>query len=903
MLYYCYCIQPVYEAMNRSQFFFLLLVFFVSCLKEKREADLIRPDENRFIKNVLEENLREPMELAISNDGNVFWIERYGAVYRYEKTTAKVHLVGKLNVFAGNNDGLLGIALDPQFDTNHNLYLYYSPQGDIPKQHLSRFTIKGNKLDQHSEKIILEIPTQRELCCHSAGSLAFGPNGDLYIAVGDNTNPWEQEGYSPLDERPGRSYFDAQRTSANTNDLRGKILRIHPNTDGSYSIPEGNLFPSDGTKGKAEVYVMGVRNPFRMYVDPFKGTLYFGDIGPDGNVAGPKGPAANDEINVTDKAANFGWPYFVGDNKAYPKIDFASGSIGVTNDPANPVNLSPNNTGEKNLPPAQKAFIWYDGEESKIFPVMGKGGRSIMAGPVYHYDDASSSQEKFPEYYDGTLFIYEWMRNWIKVVHVDDTGNLKKMESFMEGTEFSSPIDMSFGKDGSLYILEYGSGWYSNNKDAKLSKITFNAGNRPPMAHIQANVSAGKAPLHVSFSSSGTIDYDGDKLKYEWYPDSTSSTSISSDSIASYVYKQPGIYKAILKVTDPEGEISRSSAEIIVGNTPPEISISKDGNQMFFWKNEKIKYEVHVEDKEDGSLRLGSIKPENVNVFLDYSLNNDNLSPLLTTHKQMEIHPGKMLMDKSDCKSCHQSNKASVGPSYSEIAAKYNGDAHAPEKLADKIIAGGGGVWNRKFVMIAHPDLTKNAALEIVRYIMTFDKNISKKIPVKGIADFKIDNDNEEGIFILSASYTDKGGENVKPISKRASLFLRSPTIQAENYSAANLLKVMGEIEDGDKRFLSQIVNGSNAVFNDLDLTDVGAIAFNISTISETVSIEVRANDEVLGNINVPKTKDLNTWSVVTVPIKNVTGKRNISVVIRAQITEKNILQIDWLKLEKRKRS
>jgi cytochrome c len=260
-----------------------------------------------------------------------------------------------------------------------------------------------------------------------------------------------------------------------------------------------------------------------------------------------------------------------------------------------------------------------------------------------------------------------------------------------------------------------------------------------------------------------------------------------------------------------------------------------------------------------------------------------------------------MLLDKSDCKSCHQINKASVGPSYAEIAAKYKDDAHAPEKLADKIIAGGGGVWNRKFVMIAHPDLTKNAALEIVRYIMTFDKNVSKKIPVKGVADFKIDSRNEDGIFILSATYTDRGGENVKPISKSASLILKNPKIQAENYSAANRLKVVGEVENGDKRFLGNIVNGSNAVFNDLDLTDVGAIAFNVTTISETVSIEVQSNGEILGNINVPKAKDLNRWSVVTVPIKNVAGKRDVNVVIRTKKSEKNILQMDWLKLEKKK--
>jgi hypothetical protein len=65
----------------------------------------------------------------------------------------------------------------------------------------------------------------------------------LYVSTGDNTNPFESDGYGPMDESPGRSPFDAQASSANPNDLRGKILRIHPKDDGTYAIPDGNLFP------------------------------------------------------------------------------------------------------------------------------------------------------------------------------------------------------------------------------------------------------------------------------------------------------------------------------------------------------------------------------------------------------------------------------------------------------------------------------------------------------------------------------------------------------------------------------------------------------------------------------------------------------------------------------------
>src|SRR5690606_15923617 len=127
---------------------------------------------------------------------------------------------------------------------------------------------------------MLEVPLQRT-CYHSAGSLAFGPSGLLFIAVGDNTTPSASQGFSPLDEREGRLCYDAQRSAANTNDLRGKILRIRPEKDGSYRIPEGNLFPKDGSQGRPEIYVMGNRNPFRIAVDQHNGYLYWGEIGPD----------------------------------------------------------------------------------------------------------------------------------------------------------------------------------------------------------------------------------------------------------------------------------------------------------------------------------------------------------------------------------------------------------------------------------------------------------------------------------------------------------------------------------------------------------------------------------------------------------------------------------------------
>ena len=236
--------------------------------------------DTNFEKVVLDGEAENPIDLAVAPDGRVFFIERKGELKVYRPDLGLTRLVGQLAVSTDFDDGLLGIALDPDFVRNNWLYLFYSPHGEVAKQHVSRFELDGDELVLDSEVVLLEIPTQRRECCHSGGALAFGPDGSLYIGVGDNTNPFDSDGFSPLDERPDRRDWDAQRTSANSADLRGKILRGKPQADGSYSIPPGNLFAA-AAGGRPEIYVMGVRNPFRLSVDHKSGWLYWGDVGPD----------------------------------------------------------------------------------------------------------------------------------------------------------------------------------------------------------------------------------------------------------------------------------------------------------------------------------------------------------------------------------------------------------------------------------------------------------------------------------------------------------------------------------------------------------------------------------------------------------------------------------------------
>lgn len=446
-------------------------------------------DADQEVNGVLQDTLKDPMELAVAKDGRVFYAQRDGTVKVWKPATKATVILGRLEVFTGLEDGLLGLALDPNFLKNGWVYLYHSlpettrdANGQKAGENvISRFTVEGDKLSLASEKVLLRVKTQREQCCHSGGSLAFDAHGNLYSSAGDNTNPFASDGYAPIDERPGRSPWDAQKSAANPNDLRGKINRIHPEPDGSYTIPEGNLFPP-GTPGtRPEIYVMGCRNPFRIAIDQKNGYVYWGEVGPDAGGPNPdRGPAGYDEVNQARVAGNFGWPHFIADNRPYRRYDFAAKTFGSPFDPARPVNDSPNNTGAHVLPPAQPAFIYYTYGFSTRFPVVnGGGGRTAMAGPVYYYDPNLNSDRKLPRDYDHSLLIYEWSRNWIIAVHLDPSDHIAKkadgtlaMERFCPHMTFKRPIDMELGADGCLYIMEYGSAW-GNNKDTQLIRIEY----------------------------------------------------------------------------------------------------------------------------------------------------------------------------------------------------------------------------------------------------------------------------------------------------------------------------------------------------------------------------------------------------------------------------------------------
>ncbi|MCF0055894.1 PQQ-dependent sugar dehydrogenase [Dyadobacter sp. CY356] len=869
-----------------------------SQIKGKMIADTSAPDSSRFTQMMLAQGLDEPMEMAILPNLDVVIVERKGAVKLYDAEEKQIKTIAHFNVFSGIEDGLLGVAADPEFDKNHWLYFYYGVGGNKNVSNLERYEMTDGQINMASKKVLLEIPTQRTYCCHSAGYLTFGADGLLYLSTGDNTNAEEIEGHNPTDERPGRRLSDGQGTTANSKDYRGKILRIKPEADGTYSIPDGNLFPKDGSTGYPEIYVMGCRNPFRLSVDPKNNFVYWGDVGPDSNVPAEENFLSYDEINQARKPGFFGYPYFLGNNEGFPKYDFETKKEGPKQDPLHPVNNSPNNTGVKNLPPAQPAMIWYGKGESKRWPMVGKGGASAMAGPVYYRDLYPNAKYKLPAYYDGKLFIYEWIRKWIMAVKLDKNGNYVSMEPFLPHLKVVAPMDMKIAPDGAIYMLAYGTNWFAKNTDAGLIRVEYSEGNRNPMADIQIDKQYGAAPMTVSFSAEKSRDYDpGDKLSFEW---KIGAKKVSGSKVK-HMFTKPGIYDVALTVSDPQGGKGIATVQVKVGNTPPAVSISSTANKSFYWDNTVFDYKINVKDTEDKVIEKSALTAS-----FNYLPFGKDLASVLSgaNHGNIKYAATEKLYASLDCKACHTIDTKSIGPALKEIGKRYAGKEGSDQKLAKKIIKGGSGSWGT-YPMPPHMDLPEKDALEISRYILSLGEQ-KKQLPLNG--SLKLTEhvgQGKEGAYVLLAGYTDKGANGIEPLKGSSHIVLRNPLIEMEDYEEGSANVVIATLNTG---YVSSIwgKNGKYVSFKQIDFTHIKKIKIRLQEQGAGGLIKVRQDNEkgaLIGSLPVSsgQLKDVKTdWKEFVISLKPTTGIHDLYFTFsNPDESQVGLFFLDWVFFEK----
>ncbi|MDA0700568.1 MAG: PQQ-dependent sugar dehydrogenase [bacterium] len=182
---------------------------------------------------------------------------------------------------AGNEEGLLSVAVDPAFATNRHVWAYYSNTGQPRRTVVARFTASTDgTLDPGSELIVLEIA--QPYANHNGGALRFGPDGMLYLGVGD-----------------GGSGGDPQGHGQDLGTLLGTVIRISvagASEVEPYALLDNNPFVGvDGAR--EEIWAYGLRNPWRMSFDPLTGALWQGDVGQN----------RQEEVNRIERGGNYGW--------------------------------------------------------------------------------------------------------------------------------------------------------------------------------------------------------------------------------------------------------------------------------------------------------------------------------------------------------------------------------------------------------------------------------------------------------------------------------------------------------------------------------------------------------------------------------------------------------------------
>jgi glucose/arabinose dehydrogenase len=220
--------------------------------------------------------LTSPTLMEFAPDGRLFVSEQGGDLRVIKDGTLLPTPFVHINVDSRGERGLLGIAFDPNFATNHYVYVYYTVPGTTAHNRVSRFTANGDTAVAGSEVDIFDLDPLSTAQNHNGGSIHFGTDGKLYVSAGENGNP-------------------ANAQSLNT--VLGKILRINP--DGT--IPTDNPFYSATTGNNRAIWALGLRNPFTFAVQPGTGRIFIDDVG-----SSP--PRAREEIDDGIAGSNYGWP-------------------------------------------------------------------------------------------------------------------------------------------------------------------------------------------------------------------------------------------------------------------------------------------------------------------------------------------------------------------------------------------------------------------------------------------------------------------------------------------------------------------------------------------------------------------------------------------------------------------
>jgi glucose/arabinose dehydrogenase/PKD repeat protein len=553
-----------------------------------------------FAEETVVSGLTQPTAVRFSSDGRVFVAEKSGLIKEFDSlsdTTPRVYADLRQRVHDFWDRGLLSIALDPSFPTRsviYALYTYDAPIGGtapVYNDACADPTGAGCKvsgrlsriLPDGSEQVMIEDWCQ-QYPSHSIGSLAFGPDGQLYASGGDGASfNWVDYGQGggilnrcadPPNEGGALRSQDMRTTSDLTADpvtLDGTVIRIDPNTgEGS----AGNPFASSSDANARRIVAYGLRNPFRINFRPGTRELWAGDVGWN------EWEEINTLTDASDAAAeNFGWPCYEGtlrqpgyDNQNLPICETLYGQSNAVTAP----------------------FYRYRHSDQVIPGESCPIGGSAIAGLSFAFYGGGP----YPAEYDGALFFADYTRRCIWAMERGGTTrpSPSNIKGFVGGA--ASPVELQIGPDGNLYYVDIGGG--------TIRRITYTAGaNQPPVAVAKANPASGDIGMTVNFDGSGSSDPNGDPLSYEWDLDGDGAFDDSSAVRPSWTYNTAGNYRVSLRVSDGRGGTATDAITIGVGR--PNVTISTPTMALRWKVGDTVSFSGSATDNQGAAIPASSL--------------------------------------------------------------------------------------------------------------------------------------------------------------------------------------------------------------------------------------------------------------------------------------------------------
>jgi len=627
-------------------------------------------------------------QLFVWDKAGRVWVSTWNGSQYIRQTTPVLNISDEVGDW--RDFGLLSFCLDPNFAQNGLVYLFYvvdrhhllnagTPAYDPAKNEyfkasisrVTRYEVQttGNTLTAigSSRKILLGetpstgIPLTHE--SHAGGTLLFGRDGTLLVSTGDNAS------YSSTDIGSAtETYFQQAITdgimTANENvgafrsqmltSHCGKVLRLNPLTGNGVNT---NPFYNGAAprSARSRVWALGLRNPYRMAIQPNTGSTNPDDANPGTLFIGDVGWGNWEDMHVIKlPGENAGWPLFEGQtentsysnaaktlqNKDEPNPSNTCGilflrfsdllkqaynpAVGTTQ-AINPCSLTPLPGLQRRYFHSRPALDWqhradiarvpaFNGNTATATTLSGAlgspfRGNAVTAGAYY-------AGTKFPAEYRNAFYFADYGQNWIKAATFNADGSIKTVRGFLPQGGGKGIVDIEYSPlDDALY--------YVNINTGEIMKISY-GGNQPPVAVASANRQNGTSPLSVSFTGSNSTDPDNDPLTYAWdFGDGTSSTLANPSKVFTATATQG--FTVRLTVNDGRGLTDSKTLVISVNNAAPTAKISAPLNNTKYPLDRESQYKLtaSVTDENPATLQYAW------QVILRHN-NHEHREPVLT---------------------------------------------------------------------------------------------------------------------------------------------------------------------------------------------------------------------------------------------------------------------------------